>query len=208
MSTTTPTRPAVSVRAFNTGRPIIKPSLDAEEFAALAEVEDHYAPSALVRLVTTSFRAGPGAGFHVGHGQYFDFDHVVGRLLGVRGMATSYASQVYGGGKGLDLHDAYVSSIGEGMERVLGSFAFLQLSDRMRFGTYDELTAQGLACLGPRGRAVVLRQAVCRGALPLRPLGGGRVLGWIPGTGGSRARRSGFRRSSCCSSTTPRRRSR
>lgn len=182
MSTTTPTRPAVSVRAFNTGRPIIKPSLDAEEFAALAEVEDHYAPSALVRLVTTSFRSGPGAGFHVGHGQYFDFDHVVGRLLGVRGMATSYASQVYGGGKGLDLHDAYVSSIGEGMERVLGSFAFLQLSDRMRFGTYDELTAQGLACLGPEDVPLFSDEQYADPHFPFDRWEKDAPLGWIAGT--------------------------
>lgn len=183
MSTTAPTgAPAMGVRTFNTGRPIIKPSLDAEELAALEEVEDHYAPSALVRLITTSFRCGPGAGFHGGHGQYFDFDHVVGKLLGVRGMATSYASQVYGGGKGLDLHDAYVSSIGEGMERVLGSFAFLQLSDRMRFGSYDELTAQGHTCLAPEDVPLFSDEQYADPHFPFDRWEKDAPLGWIAGT--------------------------
>jgi hypothetical protein len=35
MSTTNADPPALSVRAFNTGRPILKPSRDAEELAAL-----------------------------------------------------------------------------------------------------------------------------------------------------------------------------
>lgn len=101
------------VRSFNRRRPIIKPTLNDDEYHALMETESLYAPSAFIRLLTTYFRPVSGAGLHVGHGQYFDFDHISSRLLGVAGLNSSYASQVYGGGKGLDLHDMYVPSMGE-----------------------------------------------------------------------------------------------
>lgn len=62
---------------------MIKPKLDRDETAALAEVEELYCPSGFIRLLTTYFRPASGAGLNVGHGQYFDFDHITSRLLGV-----------------------------------------------------------------------------------------------------------------------------
>ena len=62
------------VRTFNRRRPIIKPTLNDDEYHALMETESLYAPSAFIRLLTTYFRPVSGAGLHVGHGQYFDFD--------------------------------------------------------------------------------------------------------------------------------------
>ncbi len=61
------------------------------------------------------------------------------RTLGVAALHSGYSSRVYGGGKGLDLPNAYISSMGEGVERVLGSFAFLLWQDRIQFGTRVEL---------------------------------------------------------------------
>lgn len=171
----------LTVKAINRRRPVIKPTMSGEELEALEEVEDFYAPSAVIRAVSTYFRSGPGAGFSVGHGQYFDFDHVVGRLLGIRGLATAYSSQVYGGGKGLDLHDTYVSSMGEGVERVLGSLAFLDWGDSIRFGSYDELTTQGLRCLAPEEAPIFAAHQYADPHFPFDRWEHDTPLGWIPG---------------------------
>ena len=86
------------VRMFNRRRPIVKPTLSDDEYHALVETESLYTPSTFTRLLTTYFRSASGAGLHVGHSQYFDFGHISSKILGVAGLNSSYASQVYRGG--------------------------------------------------------------------------------------------------------------
>lgn len=170
------------VRTFNRRRPIIKPTLNDDEYHALMETESLYAPSAFIRLLTTYFRPVSGAGLHVGHGQYFDFDHISSKLLGVAGLNSSYTSQVYGGGKGLDLHDMYVSSMGEGIERVLGSFAFLSWADRLQNGTRREMEDRGMHCLGPEDLPIFSEAQFSDPHFGFDRWDDNTTMGWIPGT--------------------------
>lgn len=176
-----PRRDGVVSQTFNCRRPVIKPKLDRDETAALAEVEELYCPSGFIRLLTTYFRPASGAGLNVGHGQYFDFDHITSRLLGVAGLNSSYASQVYGGGKGLDLHETYVSSMGEGIERVLGSFAFLSWADRLQTGTRREMEDRGNRCLGPEDLPIFSEAQHADPHFAFDRWDDNTEMGWIPG---------------------------
>lgn len=168
--------------SFNSRRPVIKPRLNHAEAVALDEVEQLYSPSGFVRLLTTYFRPAPGAGLHVGHGQYFDFDHITSRLLGVAELNSSYASQVYGGGKGLDLHETYVSSMGEGIERVLGSFAFLSWADRLQTGSRRAMEDRGNHCLGPEDLPIFSDAQHADPHFGFDRWDDNTEMGWIPGT--------------------------
>lgn len=142
-------RARLSYTHLNRRRPTVKPALDEAEFRSLAEIEALHSPDGFIRLITTYFRPASGAKLNVAHGQYFDFDHIISRVVGIGGLNSAYSSQVYGGGKGLDLANAYISAMGEGVERVLGSFAFLSWADRLRFGSVRDLRRSGLSVLGP-----------------------------------------------------------
>jgi ribosomal protein S12 methylthiotransferase accessory factor len=72
---------SLTVSHVNHSRPIVKPLLSHAEAQSLQEVEQLYGPNSVLRVLTTYFRSGPGAELHVGHGQYFDFDYIVSRLL-------------------------------------------------------------------------------------------------------------------------------
>jgi ribosomal protein S12 methylthiotransferase accessory factor len=165
----------------NHHRPVLKPSLGRDEVLALDEVERYYVPNGVLRLFTTYFRAGPGADGHVGHGQYFDFDHVVSRVLDVPGLSTMFGAQVYGGGKGLDLFDMYVSSIGEGVERLLGSFATFEWHDRIRYGSYRAMESQGLRCLHPEECPIFSEAQFRDPHFQFDRWREDSLLGWIPG---------------------------
>ena len=110
-----------------------------EEASAINEMLSLYSPYGALRTFTTYFRPGSGLPMYVGHGQYFDFDYVMRRVLGLSGLSTGFGTQVYGGGKGHDLFGMLASSIGEGIERVLGSFAYLAYQDRFKYGSYKDL---------------------------------------------------------------------
>lgn len=174
-------RDGITVTELNCRRPVIKPSLTQEEAEALREVESLYCPSGFIRLLTTYFRPAAGAGLNVGHGQYFDFDHITSRLLGVAGLNSSYASQVYGGGKGIDLHETYVSSMGEGIERVLGSFAFLAWADRLQTGTRREMEDRGNRCLGPESLPIFSEAQHADPHFAFDRWDDDTEMGWIPG---------------------------
>jgi ribosomal protein S12 methylthiotransferase accessory factor len=168
-------------RVFNHRRPVVKPSMTGAEERALAEVEQLYSPYGVLRLFTTYFRAGPGLPMHVGHGQYFDFDHVVSRIQGVPGLTTDYGAQVFGGGKGVDLFDMYVSSIGEGIERLLGSLAVFDRLDDLRYGSWRALTGQGLSCLHPDQCPIFADRQLADPNFPYDRWTEDTHLGWLPG---------------------------
>ncbi|UYQ60642.1 YcaO-like family protein [Streptomyces peucetius] len=128
---------------------LLKPSLNDVEFGAINEVLDHYHPHGPLRTFTTYFRSGLGKPMYVAHGQYFDLDHVMSRLLELPGLSTGFGGQVYGGGKGHDLFGTTASSVGEAVERVLGSLAYLTYMDRILNGSYRTLTGKGIPCLHP-----------------------------------------------------------
>lgn len=174
-------RGSLDVELLNQRRPVIKPRLTSVEGRALAEAESLYSPQGVLRLLTTYFRSGIGGGSHVGHGQFCDFDHMVSRILGVPGVATSYGSQVYGGGKGLDMFEMYVSTMGEGIERLLGSFAVFDWDDQVVHGTYAELTARGMNCLHPDELPVFSDRQFSDPNFGFDRWGEDDEVGWVPG---------------------------
>lgn len=171
----------LEVRHWNQRRPIVKPALSGVEARALVEAESLHSPQGVLRLLTTYFRSGPGAGGQVGHGQFCDFDHMVSRILEVPGVATSYGSQVYGGGKGLDLFDMYVSTMGEGIERLLGSFAVFEWDERIVRGSCRDLRARGLECLGPEDLPIFSDRQHAEPHFGFDRWSEDDELGWIPG---------------------------
>ncbi|MEV8239701.1 YcaO-like family protein [Microbacterium testaceum] len=166
---------------WNRRRPVVATTLTREEERSLAEIESLHSPDGFIRLLTTYFRAASGAHLHTAHGQYFDFDHIVSRVLGVAGLNSGYSSQVYGGGKGLDLPNAYVSAMGEGVERVLGSFAFLQWADRLAYGSRREMQRQGRVCLGADDIPLFSDAQYADPHFLFDRWGDDDHLGWIPG---------------------------
>ncbi|WP_197287602.1 YcaO-like family protein [Streptomyces apocyni] len=159
---------------------LLKPSLNDTEFGAIQEVLDYYHPHGPLRTFTTYFRSGLGKPMYVAHGQYFDLDHAMGRLLGLPGLNTGFGGQVYGGGKGHDLFGTTASSVGEAVERVLGSLAYLTHMDRILHGSYRTLAGKGVPCLHPDEFPVFAPEQLADDPL-YEPWTEDSELGWIAG---------------------------
>jgi ribosomal protein S12 methylthiotransferase accessory factor len=99
----------------------------------------------------------------------------------VPGLSTMFSSQVYGGGKGLDLFDMYASSVGEGIERLLGSFAVFNWHDRMKYGTYRALESRGMRCLHPEECPIFAERQYADPHFQFDRWEEDSILGWIPG---------------------------
>jgi len=127
----------------------VLPYMSDDEAEGFQDLLRFYSPQGVIRKASTYFRAGGSMPSYVGHGGYFDFEHLLRHLSGMSGLDTGTKRTLYGGGKGNTLFKMFASTLGEIIERVLGSLAFLQHADRLIFGSYKEMTAKGHRCIGP-----------------------------------------------------------
>jgi len=143
-----------------------------------------YSPYGQVRTISAPFRPGIGIGGYSGAADPFSLDHVLARQLGLTGFQAGLDRQIYGGGKGLELYDMVASSVGEAVERMLGSFASLgeAAGNRGRLASYDEMCSDGLTCLSPQDLEFFRHEDYDQiGFVWKRWLPSSRVF-WIPGT--------------------------
>lgn len=134
---------------YNRTVPWAPPTLSAEKYAALEEMLEVYSPFGSVRSVLTTFRSGGGTGGYQGSASPFSLDHTFRRMLGLGALNAGLDRDIYGGGKGLTLFDSVASSLGEAIERMLGSFSSMELR-----GPDDRLVASA-AQMRDRGMSIV-----------------------------------------------------
>ncbi|WP_167143958.1 YcaO-like family protein [Canibacter zhoujuaniae] len=112
---------------------------------------DSYSPFGEVRTVLTSLRPGIGFNGYQGSATAMSLDHTLRRLIGLPALPTGLDRDIYGGGKGLTLEDAILSSLGEAIERMIGSFSSLtsQTDKLERWASANELECAGEKFIGP-----------------------------------------------------------
>ena len=84
-----------------------------------------------------------------GHAEQYDLNHVLARLLGVPSLDTGVGTNVHGGGKGFLLSDMFLSSLGEAVERIVGTLCHLARMENYRCATSRELSVEGVRHLTP-----------------------------------------------------------
>ncbi len=117
----------------------------------------------------------------VGHCEYFDYDLVAQRLTGRSALDTGVKGSLFSGGKGADPHGMFLSTLGETVERVLGSMQSFATEDHHLFGSYRELTAQGHRCLSPAELPLFSAAQYASPSFLFEPFTEDSPLGWIRG---------------------------
>lgn len=123
--------------------------MDDQEFHGFEDLLRFYSPFGVIRKVTTYFAAGGTMPTYAAHGEYYDFDYVLRYMTGLSGLATGVTRTIFGGGKGHTLFRVFASTMGELVERVLGSLEYMERASQCIRGTPRQLKRQGFRCLGP-----------------------------------------------------------
>lgn len=168
---------------LNRGVEAIDPALPPVVHDGMRELLDRYNPGCgPIRKVVTYLGCSPMLPVDVGHCEYFDFDHVLRAATGLTSLDTGVQSSLFAGGKGSNLMGMFISSLGETIERVLGSLYFYQrLRSTHRFGTYRQLTSAGLRCLGPEEMPLFAPEQYAEPDFYFEPFTADSLLGWMPG---------------------------
>lgn len=151
-----------------------------EAFHDLMRVYTPYGP---VKTITAPFRPGLGVGGYSGAADPFSLDYSIARQLESSGFQAGLDRQIYGGGKGMDLYGAMGSSLGEAVERMLGSYASLDVDDAEGvLATYAQMRAEGRDCLGPKDFPYFLDSAYDEVGFLFKRWEEDTQLFWVAGT--------------------------
>jgi ribosomal protein S12 methylthiotransferase accessory factor len=157
--------------------------IDEETHAGVAELLALYNPlGGPVRKLVTYFAAVGGLPVHVGHTEYYDIDYVLQRVTGASSLDTGMQDSLFAGGKGFGLNDMFVSSLGETVERLLGALYYYSAGTEHRYGTYRDLTRQGVRCLAPEELPLFAPEQYADPDFLFEPFTETSLLGWVTGT--------------------------
>ena len=169
-----------SVSVNHTWEPILY-RMNRVERQGLEDLLRFYSPHGVIRKVVTFLGAGGTMPCYVGHGWFYDYDHVLRNATGLTGLETRVKKTIYGGGKGDSLFGMFASTLGELVERVFGCLAYLEHSDRCAYGSYSELSTRGHRCLGPDELHLFAREQYEDSDMVFDPYTRDTVLAWIKG---------------------------
>lgn len=135
---------------INHTTPFSRHESDLEQGRAFNDMLRSYSPYGPVRTIAAPFRPGLGVGGYSGAADPYSLDYAISRQLELSGFQAGLDRQIYGGGKGLDLYSTIGSSVGEAVERMLGSFASLSGDETDgKLTSWNRMLADGLRCIGP-----------------------------------------------------------
>jgi ribosomal protein S12 methylthiotransferase accessory factor len=177
-------RSVLTVDHFNAGIPWVPARMTADAADALQDLGAVYSPFGQVRNVLMVLRPGVGIGGYQGSATPMSLDYVLSRMLGLSGTSAGLDREIYGGGKGLGLFDAVASSLGEAVERMLGSLTSLtpgRPEDR-RVASAAEMQASGLRSVGPDLLQLCAPEQLAAPGFLCEPWLAETVLAWARGT--------------------------
>ena len=137
-------------RGVNNGTELLPYLVSSGQRAAIGELTAQLNPTTgPITRVVSYFGADGQLHVSSGHAEQYDLNHVLSRLLTMPSLDTGVGTNVHGGGKGFLLSDMFLSSLGEGVERVVGSLCHLNGLGHYRLATAHELDREGVRHLTP-----------------------------------------------------------
>ncbi|MDY7095517.1 MAG: YcaO-like family protein, partial [Acidobacteriota bacterium] len=152
-----------------------------EQGQGLEDLLSLYSPRGPLRKVVTYFGPAGGMPIHVGHSEYYDFDYMLRRMTGLSALDSGLSQSLFAGGKGDDIPHMFVSSLGEAVERVLGSLAVFEKGEEILYDTYKGMMKRGYDCMGPGDIPLFAEEQYERGTVYYDRFTEDSFLGWIEG---------------------------
>ncbi|MDE3259267.1 MAG: YcaO-like family protein [Gemmatimonadota bacterium] len=120
-----------------------------KEGKAIEDLFSWYFPSGPIRHATATFGGSGTSQTATVNSHHWNMDHVLRQIMGIPSLDPGINFSILGGGKGLQLSSALLSCLGESVERMAGTLAFLKKDIDVIFGSYCHLQKTGLNAIAP-----------------------------------------------------------
>lgn len=103
----------LETKEYNRDIPWLRVEHESSVWRSIDDMLDAYSPFGEVRTILTSLRPEIGFNGYQGSATPMSLDHILRRIIGLPALPSGLDREIYGGGKGLTLEDAVLSSLGE-----------------------------------------------------------------------------------------------
>lgn len=139
----------IDLSFVNKGVEYLPAYMDEAHFKAIEELLKTYNPlTGPVQQIITYYGTRTGSPVYVGHGEYYNLDNIIRKVMDIPSFNFDMKNTLFAGGRGTSLHQVFLSSLSETIERLMGTFAFLH-KDNIIYGTYKTLSSDGANCIHP-----------------------------------------------------------
>ena len=139
----------LSFMCINSHQEILPNLMREQEGEAIREMLSWYSPNGPIRY-STIHNGGAGISQSVViNSNHWDTDQVMRQLIGLPSLNLALNSSVTAGGKGFALPSSFLADLGESVERISGTFAFLKEDLGVCTGSYNSLQHAGQNAIAP-----------------------------------------------------------
>lgn len=152
------------------------------ESSGYEEISSYYYPRGPIKRVISYFRASGAISMYTGNSEYYDFDHISRDIVNRPSFESGVQNTIFGGGKGPDLPTMMASSLGEIIERALGSLTFYEHDDKLVYGSFNTLAEKGYSCIEPERIQIFADEQLSEPGFMYRRFDRDSFVGWVKGS--------------------------
>ena len=166
---------------INPHQEILPNVMNSKEGEAIREMLSWYSPNGPIRY-STIYNGGAGVSQTVVvNSNHWDTDQIMRQLVGLPSLNLALNSSVTAGGKGFELPSAFLSDLGESVERMSGTFAFLKEDLEVRAGSYSSLQHAGQNAIAPEALPLFADEQYVSPDFFFHPFTNDTEFNWIKG---------------------------
>ena len=140
-----------------------------------------YFPNGPIRY-STIYNGGAGVSHTVAvNSRHWSIDQVMRQIVGLPSLNLGLNSSVIAGGKGFGLASSFLSDLGESVERLSGSFAFLKEDLEICVGSYSSLQQAGQNAIAPEAVPLFAKEQYASHDFLFQPFTHDTEFNWIRG---------------------------
>lgn len=166
---------------INPYREILPNLMNEREGKAIREMLSWYFPNGPIRC-STICNGGAGISQTVtANSTHWGTDQVMRQIVGLPSLNLGLDFSLVAGGKGFELSSSFLSGLGESIERMAGTFAFLKEDLDICSGSYSSLQQAGRNAIAPEALPLFADEQYALPDFFFQPFTRDTVFNWIKG---------------------------
>ncbi|NBC86473.1 MAG: hypothetical protein GVY25_09810 [Bacteroidetes bacterium] len=142
-------KPGLTTTFVNDSNELLPHTLNEQEGKSIDDLFAMYFPNGPIRKSIAYFGGSGISQIPVVNNAFYAIEHVHKQMLGTPSLKTGLDESIVAGGKGFGIPNSVLSAMGESVERFSGTMKPFDEHMDVRYGSYGELTSDGLHCLSP-----------------------------------------------------------
>ncbi|QLB53035.1 hypothetical protein FFV08_10810 [Streptococcus sanguinis] len=166
---------------LNQGNSLFRYFTNEEDAKSTLDLTTFFSPYGPFKRNYSYFGPGGILQMYASFTENYDVDYILNKLLGLSDLNTDFDKSLNVGGKGIYLHQAFISSISEMAERMFGSLAYLEVKDSIIYSTYKDLVKRGENVISPDSLQLFAKEQYESSDFQYEVFTEDSYIGWIEG---------------------------